>query len=460
VSSVLTSSAAPGGLTAPNPYLAGNFAPVREELTATELRVTGTLPAELDGRYVRNGPNAIDPDPAAFHWFTGDGMVHGVRLRHGKADWFRSRYVRGARATAAFGGPETPGPRHGMGDVANTNVIQHAGATLAIVEAGSLPVALSDELETVTRTDFGGTLPGSFTAHPKRDPLTGELHAVAYYWEWPYVQYLVVGVDGRVRRCVDIDCPGGPMMHDFGLSERNVVLFDLPCTFSLDAVAEGASFPYRWNPDHAARVGVLPREGSATDVRWTEVSPCYVFHPLNAFDLPDGRVVIDVVRHERMFATDVRGPNEGPPTFERWTIDPVAGKVHEQRLDDRGQEFPRADERLLGRQHRWGYTVGFETSAGHGVDAGSVSRHDLVAGSVERRDDGERYGWGEVVFVPRSATSAEDDGWLMGFRYDRQADTSELVLLAAQDIAGDPVAVVHLPRRVPYGFHGNWLPAT
>ena len=444
--------------TAANPYLAGNFGPVVEEITATDLRVTGSLPVELDGRYARNGPNPVAADPAAYHWFIGDGMVHGVRLRDGRAEWFRSRYVRGARTSEHFGWPETPGPRHGMGDTANTNVIQHAGATLAIVEAGGLPVELDHELETVARTNLQGTLPGSFTAHPKRDPDTGELHAMAYYWEWPYVQYVVIGTDGLVTRTVDVDCPGGPMMHDFGLSERNVVLFDLPCTFSMDAVAEGAAFPYRWNPDHPARVGVLPRDGDAGDVRWCDVSPCYVFHPMNAFDLPDGRVVVDVARHPKMFARDLRGPNEGPPTLERWTIDPSSGKVLEEQLDDLGQEFPRADERLLGKEHRWGYTIGFETSEDRGVEAGTVYKHDLVTGAVERRGDDARYGWGEVVFVPRTETSAEDDGWLMGYRYDREADTSDLVLLSAQDVSGDPVAIVHLPRRVPYGFHGNWMP--
>jgi carotenoid cleavage dioxygenase len=145
------------------------------------------------------------------------------------------------------------------------------------------------------------------------------------------------------------------------------------------------------------------------------------------------------------------------PALERWTIDPSAGKVIEERLDDAGQEFPRVDERLLGRQHRWGYTVGFDTT-GHGIEARSVFKHDFERGQVERRPDGDRFGYGEVVFVPRSPDSAEDDGWLLGLRYDRETDLSDLVVLAAEDITADPVAVVHLPRRVPYGFHGNWLP--
>src|SRR3954462_3824320 len=219
-----------------NQYLEGNFAPVSEEVTATDLPVQGRIPESLDRRYLRIGPNPVTaPEPSAYHWFTGDGMVHGVRIRDGKALWYRNRFVRGDRVVQARGGPETPGPRHGMGDgTANTNVIGFAGKTWAIVEAGSLPVELTYELETVTRSNFDGTLPGSFTAHPKQDPVTGELHAIAYYWEWDYIQYLVVGTDGRVRRHVNVPVPGRPMVHDTAITESKVVLFDMPVTFNLD----------------------------------------------------------------------------------------------------------------------------------------------------------------------------------------------------------------------------------
>ena len=184
-----------------NPYLAGNFGPVDVETTATDLPVTGTLPPELRGRYLRNGPNLVrETDPLAYHWFTGEGMVHGVGLEDGRAAWYRNRYVRSDDVTEVKGWPRTPGPRHGMGGgTANTNVIVHAGRTFAIVEAGALPIELDDELMTISTSDFDGTLPGSFTAHPKRDPQTGELHAVVYYWEWDHIEYVVVGTDARVR---------------------------------------------------------------------------------------------------------------------------------------------------------------------------------------------------------------------------------------------------------------------
>lgn len=441
-----------------HPFLHGEFAPVREELTAVDLEVTGTLPAELDGRYLRNGPNPVGPvDEARHHWFLGQGMVHGIRLRDGRAEWYRNRYVRTADVTSVLGGTPCPSqwPEDHPAFSANTNVIAHAGRTWAIVEAGNPPVELSHELDTVQASSFDGTLPHAFTAHPKRDPRTGELHAVVYYWGWGNrVQYLVVDTDAHVRRAVDIPLPGGPMIHDMSLTDRYAVVYDLPCTFDLEAAAGGSPLPYRWDEDYVPRIGLLPREGSADAIAWCETDSCYVFHPLNAHDLPDGRVLIDVVRHPRMFATDQRGPNEGASVLERWIADPATGRTAITRLDDRSIEFPRVDERVVGLEHRYGYAAGLQ----NGFEQRGIVRYDLGTGTSTVRDEGAGFGFGEAVFIPRRADAAEDDGWVMALRLDRAADRSDLVVLDAQDITGDPVATVHLPARVPAGFHGNWCP--
>jgi carotenoid cleavage dioxygenase-like enzyme len=438
-----------------NRYLAGNFAPVREEITAEALPVTGTIPRELVGRLLRIGPNPLpNEDAASYHWFTGPGMAHGVRLRDGRAEWYRRRWVRSGRVCEFFGWPEVEGPSHGMGDnTANTNIVDVAGRTFAIVEAGGLPVELTDVLETVRRSDFGGTLDGSFTAHPKRDPATGELHAVTYYWEWDHVRYVVVGADGRVRRSVQIPVPDGPMVHDCAITERYVLVFDLPVTFNLQMVEAGVTFPYKWNPEHAPRVGLLPREAPASAIRWVEVEPCYVFHPLNAYDLPDGRVVVDVVRHPRMFETDKRGPSEGPPVLTRWTLDPASGRAAEQFLDDHAIEFPRHDERLVGKRHRFGYAATFDA-----LRHGPALKYGLERGTVEMHHYGPDMATLEPVFVPRTADAAEDDGWVLSYVYDGATGRSDVVILHGQDFAGDPVATIHLPDRVPFGFHGNWIP--
>ena len=437
-----------------NRYLEGNFAPVEEELTATDLEVTGQIPRELEGRLLRIGPNPIDPDPARHHWFLGHGMVHGVRLRDGKAEWYRNRYVRDDDVVRLRGGEPVPTPEGLPGGVANTNVIGHAGKTWAIIEAGGLPAELSYELETVARSNFEGTLPAGFSAHPKRDPDTGELHAAVYSFMWEAIQYVVVGTDGRVRKTVDVPVPGKPMVHDCSLTENYFILLDLPVIFDPQVAADGYPLPYRWHAEYGARVGLLPREGSADDVVWSEVEPCYVFHPLNSYEDADGRVVLDVVRHPKMFDTDLLGPNEGAPTLDRWTIDPKGGRVKEERLDDRGQEFPRLDERLVGKPYRYGYTATFDG----GVGFGGLMRHDLRDGKVEIHSEGPARLYMEPVFVPRSADSDEDDGWVLVYLYDAASNSGEVQILHAQDFAAAPVATIHLPARVPFGFHGNWVP--
>ena len=187
--------------------------------------------------------------------------------------------------------------------------------------------------------DFGGTLPGGFAAHTKLDPRTGELHAIAYYYAWDYVQHLVINADGQVTRTTRIPVPDGPMMHDFALTEKYVVLFDLPVTFSMAAAGAGMKLPYTWNPDHQARVGLLRRDGSSAEVRWLEVEPCWVFHTLNAYDDEHGRVVVDVVQYQGAYDVS-RMSGNGPIALNRWTLDPAAGQVARRQLDDRLQEFP------------------------------------------------------------------------------------------------------------------------
>jgi carotenoid cleavage dioxygenase len=440
-----------------NPYLAGNFAPVQEELTLLDLPVTGAIPGELRGRFLRIGPNPITPpDPTRYHWFLGNGMVHGVRLCDGRALWYRNRFVRDNQVTEARGWPPIPGPRHGdvAGGVVNTNVIGHGGRTYALVEAGSLPIELGYDLDTIARNDFDGTLDGAYTAHPKRDPDTGELHAMAYYWGWEHVRYVVVGIDGRVRKTVDVPVPGKPMLHDCALTTNYVVILDLPVVFDAKMVMDGYPLPYRWHPEYGARVGLLPRDGVGSEVRWSDVRPCFVFHPLNAFEDAEGRVVLDVVRHPKMFDQELLGPNEGPPTLDRWVIDPQGGRVRETCLDDRGQEFPRLDERLVGKPHRYGYTA----AVTKGLGFGSLLKHDLRTGAVVVQDQGASRMFFEPVFVPSRPEAAEDDGWVLAYVYDAAENRSDLVVLPAQDFGGQPVATIHLPTRIPFGFHGNWVP--
>lgn len=446
-----------------NPYLAGNFAPVEEETTSFDLPVVqGRLPEELTGRYLRIGPNPVDPDPDTYHWFLGAGMVHGIRLDAGRAEWYRNRFVRSGPIVEQMGWDD-PGGSEGLMDTSvNTNVIGVGGRTFACVEAGGSPIELSYELETVSRADFSAPgrpgIQGPFSAHPKADPATGRLHVAVYHWGWgEQVQYQVIGADGVLEHVAEIPVPGSPMMHDVSITESRVVLYDLPVLFDLDMAMAGTGLPYRWNDDYGARVGVLPLGGTADDVVWCEVDPCYVFHPMNAHDGPGGEIVLDVCRHPSMFRTDLRGPNEGSPTLDRWTIDPRGGKVIEERLSDLPFELPRVDERLVGRPYRYGYGALFDGDSGD-IELGGLARWDARDRTYEVHDYGAGRTSMEAVFVPRSDDAEEDDGWVMSVVYDAADDTSQLVLLNGQDFTGEPACTIQLPTRVPYGFHGNWVP--
>ena len=447
----------------PHPFLTGIHSPMTAELTIEDLVVTGTIPPELDGRYLRIGPNPIAADPRSYHWFVGDGMVHGLRLEGGHARWYRNRWIRSSSVTAALGEQRTPGPRHSDFDTVNTNILGLGGKTWALVEAGGTPVLIGDTLESLAYDDFSGTLSRAFAAHPHLDPRTGEAHAITYSsGDQSRVHHVVVGSDGRVRREEPIKVSHGPSIHDCAVTDRFVLVLDLPVTFSMRTLIAGHPFPYRWNPDHPARIGLLLRNASGEDVIWCEVEPCYIFHVANAHDAEDGSVIMDAVVYDKMFADEaMQGPVTKRAALERWTIDPGARSVTRTVIDASPQEFPRIDERRFGQAYRYVYAMALpETSDPAFVSATSLFKHDLVMGTRQRRDFGRGRFPGEFVFVPARESTAEDQGWLIGLVIDAPHECTDLVILDAQDFEGPAQASVRIPHRVPPGFHGDWLPTS
>ncbi len=442
-----------------HPYLTGIHKPMASELTLTSLAVTGTIPAALDGRYLRIGPNPVVPEARGYHWFTGDGMVHGLRIEKGRALWYRNRWIRSNKVAAESQMASAPGPRHGGFDTVNTNVVGINGRTFALVEAGSYPVELSDTLEDQVFNPFDATLAGSFTAHPHRDPLTGEYHAICYEATAPgEIRHVVISPEGKVIREQAILVKHGPMIHDCAITSRYVVILDLPVTFSMRALLAGHTFPYKWNMQHEARVGLLPRHGEAKDIIWCSVAPGYVFHVANAHDTPDGGVVLDVCAFGTMFAKSMEGPTDRSRGLERWSIDPVARRVTVRTIDDSPQEFPRIDERRFGQENRFAYTIALPTrDTEQFVGETKLYKHDVETGTRWVHEFGPGRHPGEFVFVPASATSAEDEGWMIGLVVDLPNETTDLVIIDAQRFDAAPVASIRIPHRVPPGFHGNWI---
>jgi carotenoid cleavage dioxygenase len=322
-----------------------------------------------------------------------------------------------------------------------------------------LPVELDGELQSLRYGYFNDERSLPFSAHPHRDPLTGALHAVCYDATDPrHLRYVVVDRQGRVETAQTIPVSHGPMVHDCAITRSRLVVLDLPVTFTLSAVLKGAAFPYAWNPRHPARVGLMPKGGSAADLVWCEVDPCFVFHTCNAFDNEDGTVTLDAVVHERMFDHSRQGPELGERRvrFERWRIDPRTRRVTRECIDEREQEFPRFDERLTGEPYRHAYSISFDTGSRTGPTPNALHALDLRTGRVQVRDFGAGHWPSEAIFVPRHEGAAEQEGWLLTLvTTDRDAS---LHVLDAADITGATVAKVTWPTRVPLGFHANWIP--
>jgi carotenoid cleavage dioxygenase-like enzyme len=424
----------------------GNYAPVADELTEFDLPVEGAIPAEIEGWYLRNGPN---PREGTGHWFTGDGMIHGVRIENGRAAWYRNRWVRTDSFEESFPLYNADGSRNLRASVANTHVVNHAGKTLALVES-SLPYEISNELETIGAYDFGGKLVDSMTAHPKICPTTGEMHFFGYgsIFE-PYVTYHRVDAAGELIINRPIDVKANTMMHDFAMTAQHVIFMDLPIVFNMDiAISSPTDMPYRWDDKYGARLGVLRRDDPFGEVRWFEIEPCYVFHVANAYDSGNS-IELQAVRYPELWRKGGSFDQDG--VLWSWTIDLTAGTVTERQLDDRRIEFPRIDDRLAGLQARYSVSA---------ADA-SLVRYDLTSGAaVEHRfgTAGSPGVPGEAVFVPSTAGPADElAGWYLGYVYDPARDGSDLVILDANDFAGEPVARIRMPQRVPFGFHGNWI---
>ncbi len=432
-------------------HLQGNFAPIKEELTETNLIVEGTIPPELSGLYVRNGSNPISG--VSEHWFLGNGMVHGVKLEGGKAAWYRNRYVK----TPNLENPELPrisetGQINYKIASANTHVLGHAGQILAL-EEGSQPYVLDSELNTIGSSDFDGRLTTAFTAHPHTCPVTGEMLGFGYGQFPPYLTYHRVSPDGKLVQSEVIDVPGPTMMHDFMITEKYAIFMDLPVIFNLEAALAG-TMPFQWSDDYGARIGIMPRTGTNADVKWFEVNPCYVFHAMNAHD-DCNKVVYDACRISEVWrdAGDM-GSGDGVQTLHRFSFDMETGAVSEETLDDRGMDFPRVADARVGLKNRYAYTL----QLGEMGKFGGHFKFDFKTGQSELHAYPEGCAPAEAVFVGAPGADPDsDEGWVMNYVYDDGSGKSELVILDAQRFTADPVARVKLPQRVPFGFHGSWV---
>lgn len=451
-----------------SPFLEGNFFPVHEETTADDLKVTGTLPKELDGQFVRNGPNPQFAPTGNYHWFDGDGMLHAVRLRDGKAS-YRNRYVRTKgfeeekkAGKALYSGlldkpdlKKVAAGEYPFKNAANTSLTFHAGVLLAQWEGGEPHAVKVPSLDTVGAHTFGGKLKHAWSAHPKIDPETGEMTGFGYDIKPPYVSFSVVSAKGELLRTTPVELKRPTMMHDFALTANYLIFPEQPETFDLKRAIAG-KMPWHFDPKLPTRFGLVPRTGKG-ETRWFTAEAGYFFHTLAAFEDGDA-VLLYACRFARFpaelgFGDAVPDKTPNAPVLYRWRFDLKTGAVKEGAVDDVPTEFPRINESRLGRKVRYGY---LGEAAGDLFDG--YRKFDLEKGTAERHRLGAGRFGGEAVFVPYPDAKAEDAGWLLALVFDKAADKSELLVLDARDFGAKPVARVHLPGRVPYGFHATWVP--
>ena len=434
-------------------HLQGNWAPVKEELTVSDLEVKGEVPKEINGLYIRNGMNPRSG--FSDHWFFGNGMLHGFNFEDGKVS-YKNRYVRtpyyekDLDIIGSFGDLSA--------SPANTHIIKHADKFLALEEA-HLPWEVDENLETKGAYDFNGKLKGAMTAHPRTCPKTGELLFFSYsVMSEPYLTYYRVNPVGKLVQIEPIELPRAVMMHDWNVTENHVVFMDLPIISDMNLAVETGS-PFGFKPEFGARLGVMPREGSNSDVRWFDIDPCYVFHPLNSYE--DGnKIILHVCRQQEAMVggfQDIYGGETTVARLWKWTIDLELGSVKEEQIDDAPCDFPRIDDRRIGFKNDYGYFTPLETD----VESLTIGRHllkyDLVNGKRLTHDLGENVTGGEALFVPRTANSSEDDGWVISLAYEAETDRSKLLIINSQDFESAPVAEIYAPQRVPNGAHGSWV---
>ncbi len=455
-----------------NPYLKGVYAPVREEVTALDLKVEGEIPRDLHGLYVRNGPNPLNAPQGMHHWFDGDGMLHGIYFENGKAE-YRNRYIRSADHKAEregaldAGGIMMPANKSRRPttykDTANTDVVLHNGSLMALWYVSGQPVRVDARtLETVRTETFSGRLPGNVSAHSKVDPETGEFVFFDYDLYKPVMSAGVITRDNELSWFREIELPGPRLPHDMAITENYMVLMDLPVVFTESGLRNGM-WQIHQPKGQATRFGVLRKDGTG-DVRWFEADPCYIYHGVNAWEEGDEIVFFACKMIPNGLTPD---PAFGPyapmvgvlalqAVLHEWRFNLKTGAVTERPVDDRVTEFPVINLDKTGRKSRYSYHVSIPNLQTQLFDG--LVKYDLSTGQGDYHPFGAGQFGSEPAYAPKINAKDEDDGYVISFVFDAESGASEALILDAKDFSRPPLARVKLPQRVPTGFHGTWAP--
>ncbi|MDB2643636.1 carotenoid oxygenase family protein [Luminiphilus sp.] len=464
------------GAPSSNFFLDGNFSPVIEERDADNMTVLGSIPEDLNGHFLRVGPNPVHVfSEEAYHTFDGDGMIHAIEFSGGKAH-YRNRFIQndGFKLEQEHGDwlykgmnslmDPTPSPipegAPSAKNLANTALTYHNNTLYALHEPSQPTVIELGSLTTQGPTDFDGKLQHPFTAHPKIDQKTGEMIAYGYSFQAPFVTYSIIDRNGDLTHTTPITIPRSIFMHDFGATEKYTLFLDFPITLDIGRALSGGP-AVDFEPQYGSRIGVMPRHGSDADVRWFEVETGVVVHTANAWD--DGDEV--VLQASRSNTADIAGAgtsdgndlSENQGRLYEWRINLKTGGVAERTLNDTPCDFTRINDDYACHKTRYVYAGIFNTDRAFTFDG--LMKYDNELGRTTEFIYGLNRHGGEAVFAPRAGSNSEDDGYLVCFVHDEAENQSECQIIDAQNIEAGPIATIMMPFRVPYGFHAGWVGA-
>ncbi len=464
------------------PALDGNNAPVATEDVFDNMEIIGEVPADLNGLYVRNGPNPFYPPDWRYHAYDGDGMVHAIRFQNGKVSyrnrWVETRALQEERAAghALWKGLKEP-MREDRADeplknTANTDIKYHAGRLITMWYRSGMPYAVDPyTLETLGTADYGGAF-AKISAHSRPDEHTGELLFFDYSLTAPFMEYGVIGADRQLKHKIEIPLAGPRLPHDMAVTEHYTILHDFPLWPDTEALAAGR-YKVRFHADQPSRFAVVPRFGSAQDIRWFEAKPNYMLHVVNAWEEgKKGEEVVVMVGTPYRIHTTTSGEldarrlehtiNQRQRDFllYEWRFDLKTGETHERIIDDvLNSEFPVINGAYQGRKNRYSYNILFPQGGREEPRFPGLVKYDLSTGGYVAYSAGPRYFYNEPGFAPRDNSQSEDDGYLVTPVWNPADERSEIQVFDCKGarLAEGPIARILLPRRIPHGFHASFV---